>query len=216
MNKFFTILCFLIISNAAIAQINALTDNGRQVLLSPDGTWKYSEVSSDQNPVSIDTLKTNEYKFTKIKQATFLVKSKNFNVGIFINPTKWTFQSHQENEKNPEYRFSLKSGDGYAMIVTEKTQIDLLIMRQIALLNAQKASIDVKETSAEYRIVNNIKVLCLKFQGTIKGIKFVYFGYYYSNSNGTVQLLSYSSEQYFDSIQKELENFLNGIVEIEK
>jgi hypothetical protein len=44
----------------------------------------------------------------------------------------------------------------------------------------------------------------------------VYFGYYYSNSNGTVQLLSYSSEQYFDSIQKELENFLNGIVEIEK
>jgi hypothetical protein len=88
-------------------------------------------------------------------------------------------------------------------------------MRQIAILNAQKASVDVKETSAEYRIVNNKKILCLKFQGTIQGIKFVYFGYYYSSPNGTVQLLSYTSEQYYDSIQKELENFLNGFVEIE-
>ncbi|MFI0490513.1 hypothetical protein [Flavobacterium sp.] len=216
MNKFFLTICILIISNATIAQINALTDNGRQVLLSPNGTWKYSEVSGDQNPISIDTLKTNIDKFTKIKQATFLVKSKNVNVGIFISPTKWTFEPHKDNEKNPEYRFILKSGEGYAMIVTEKTQIDLVNMRQIALLNAQKASMDIKETSAEYRIVNNIKVLCLKFKGTVKGIKFVYFGYYYSNSNGTVQLLSYSSQQYFDSIQKELENFLNGLVEIEK
>jgi hypothetical protein len=59
-------------------------------------------------------------------------------------------------------------------------------------------------------------VLCLELQGTIKGIKFTYFGYYYSNSNGTVQLLSYSTEQYFGRIQKELENFLNGLVEVEK
>lgn len=209
-------LSLFIISNIAISQTKALTDNGREVLLFENGTWKYSDDNSNANSTSIDSLKTNKTKFIKTSQATFLVKSTSFNVGVFMNPSKWTFAAHRDNEKTPEYRFNLKSGEGYAMMVTEKTQINLENMRQIALLNAQKASVDVKETSAEYRIVNNKKILCLKFQGTIQGIKFVYFGYYYSSPNGTVQLLSYSSQQYFDSIQKELENFLNGFVEIEK
>lgn len=216
MKKLFLILCVLTISNIAISQTKALTDNGREVLLFENGTWKYSDDNSNTNSILTDSLTTNKNKFIKTSQATFLVKSTNFNVGVFMNPSKWTFAPHKDNEKAPEYRFNLKSGEGYAMMVTEKTQISLENMRQIALLNAQKASVDVKETSAEYRIVNNKKILCLKFQGTIKGIKFVYFGYYYSSPNGTVQLLSYTSQQYFDSIQKELENFLNGFVEIEK
>jgi hypothetical protein len=204
------------ISNIATSQIKALTDNGREVILSYDGTWKYSDDNSIKNAVSTDSLTTNKTKFTKTSQATFLVKSSIFNVGVFMNPSKWTFAAHRDNEKNPEYRFTLKSEEGYAMMVAEKTQIGLENMRQIAFLNAQKASVDVKETGAEYRMVNNKKILCLKFQGTIQGIKFVYFGYYFSSPNGTIQLLSYTSEQYYDSIQKELENFLNGFVEIEK
>jgi hypothetical protein len=204
------------ISNIATSQIKALTDNGREVILSYDGTWKYSDDNSIKNAVSTDSLTTNKTKFTKTSQATFLVKSSIFNVGVFMNPSKWTFAAHRDNEKNPEYRFTLKSGEGYAMMIAEKTQIGLENMRQIAFLNAQKASVDVKETGAEYRMVNNKKILCLKFQGTIQGIKFVYFGYYFSSPNGTIQLLSYTSEQYYDSIQKELENFLNGFVEIEK
>lgn len=216
MKKLFLLLCIMFISNRAISQTKALTDNGREVFLFDNGTWKYSDDNSNTNVTSTDSLTTNKTKFTKTSQATFLVKSTIFNVGVFMDPSKWTFAAHRDNEKNPEYRFNLKSGEGYAMMVAEKTQISLENMRKIAFLNAQKASIDVKETSAEYRIVNNKKILCLKFQGTIQGIKFVYFGYYYSSPNGTIQLLSYTSQQYFDSIQKELENFLNGFVEIEK
>lgn len=209
-------LCFLTISNIAKSQTKALTDNGKEVLLLDNGTWTYLQDSSNVNSTSIDSLTLNKNKFTKTSQATFLVKSTTFNVGVFINPSKWTFASRKDNEKNPEYRFSLKSGEGYVMMITEKTQIDLENMRKIAILNAQKASLDVKETSAEYRMVNNKKVLCLNFQGTVQGIKLKYLGYYYSSSNGTVQLLGFSSQQYFDSVQKDLENFLNGLVEIEK
>lgn len=216
MHRFLLMLCLVIISSSVTSQTKALTENGREVLLFENGTWKYSQDSSGTNPGSADSLAINKNKFVKTAGATFLVKSTVFNIGVFINPAKWTFTAHKDNETNPEYRFSLKSGEGYVMMVTEKTEIDLENMRQIAFMNAQKAALDVKETSAEYRIVNDKKMLCLKFQGTIKGIKFVYFGYYYSNAKGTVQLLSFSSRQYFDSLQKELESFLNGMVEIEK
>ncbi|MEC4003940.1 hypothetical protein OX283_004675 [Flavobacterium sp. SUN052] len=210
MNKLL-LLFALAITSFSTAQTKALTEKGQEVLLFDNGTWKYQ---NDSISTKTDSLKINKKEFTKTTGATFLTKSKNFNVGVYINPTKWTFAPHRDNETSPEYRYSLKSGNGFAMIITEGTQIDLENLRQIALLNAQKASVDVVETSAEYRIVNHKKILCLKFQGTIKGIKFVYFGYYYSNNKGTVQLITYTSQQSFILLEKELENFLNGLVEI--
>lgn len=215
MKKTLFTLFFIAISVLAQSQIKAVTEDGREVILFKDGTWKYLQDSSSHSTVG-DSLPTNETKFIKTNGSTFLVKSKTFNVGIYINPTKWIFAAHKENEKIPEYRFSLKSGDAYAMMITETIEIDLDNLRQIAFSNAQKVSLDIKETNAEYRIVNNKKVLCLKMQGTTKGVKFAYLGYYYSSPNGTVQLVTYSSQKDFESNQKEMENFLNGFVELDK
>lgn len=213
MKKFFLLLCLILGLGDAVAQTKAITDEGREVLLLNNGTWSYVKDSTEVNLSSSDSLKLNPAKFSKSIGASFLVKSKIFNVGVYMNPTKWTFSGHRDNEKNPEYRFSLKSGEAYVMMVTEQTQVSLEGIRDLALLNAQKASVDIKETAAEYRMVNGLKVLCLKMEGTVKGIKFVYFGYYYSNNNGIVQLLGFSSQQYFKTIQKEIESFLNGLVE---
>jgi hypothetical protein len=137
-------------------------------------------------------------------------------VGVSINPSKWAFTGRKANEKNPEYNFSLKSGDGYAMLIAETTPIDLEALRQIALLNAQRASIDIKETFAEYRIVNNKKMLCLEMKGTVNGLKIAYLGYYYSNDNGTVQLVSFASQMQYNKLKEDMTLFLNGLTEIQK
>src|SRR5205085_9670664 len=91
MNRFFLMLCILTISNIAKSQIKALTENGQEVLLFNNGTWKYSKDSSNNNLASVDSLTTNKKKFLKTSEATFLVKSTIFNVGVFINSAKWTF-----------------------------------------------------------------------------------------------------------------------------
>lgn len=215
MNKIFLISVLLITLNPANAQVKALTETGKEVILFDNGTWKFANDSS-KNAASFDSLTTNPQQFHKTSESTFLVKSKVLNVGVFINPSKWTFSAHRENEVNPEYRFGSKSGEGFAMMITEKTQIDLENMRQIALLNAQKASVDATVTSAEYRMVNDKKVLCLEIKGTIQGIKFVYLGYYFSNENGTIQLVSYTNQKLYAESRKELESLINGFVEIVK
>jgi hypothetical protein len=215
MNKFILITGLTLFSLAVKAQTKALTENGREVILFDNGTWKYSEEGGIKSAAG-DSIPVNTTKFTRPGSATFLVKSNVLNVGVYINPGKWTFSPHKDNETNPEYRFTMKSQEGYAIMVSEKTEINLEMMRQIALLNAQKAAWDAKETFAEYRTVNGKKILCLKFEGTIKGIKFIYFGYYFSNANGTVQLISFTSQQFFDGVQKDLESLLNGLVEVTK
>ena len=212
------VLCIPVLFACQVArsQIKALTENGREVILYDNGTWKYSGDSSNASTAGTDSLATNEHRFAKPVSSSFMVRSNNFNVGVYIDPTKWTFKKHGENEDIPEYHFNMKQGDGYGMMITERTSISIENMRQIALINGRKASADIKETFAEYRMVNNKKILCMKMDGTIQGIRFVYFGYYYSNAKGTVQLLTYTSQQLFEKMEKDLENFLNGFVETDK
>jgi hypothetical protein len=214
MSKLLFLSFILLLSHISKSQIRALTENGRQVILFENGTWQYDGDSVNNPGDKTDSISTNSHSFSKSTAETFLVKSNIVNVGVYLNPSKWTFTSHKDNEKNPEYRFSMKAAEGYAIMITEKTPIELENMREIALINARKASIDIKETAAEFRMVNNKRVLSLKFEGTVQGIKFAYFGYYYSNNNGTVQLLTYTSQQFSGELQKELELFLDGFVEL--
>ena len=48
----------------------------------------------------------------------------------------------------------------------------------------------------------------------MSGVVFVYYGYYFSNKNGTVQLLTYTSDNLFPFYVEEMEILLNGFVEI--
>jgi hypothetical protein len=208
------LLCLVLISLAATSQTRALTDNGREVELYDNGTWKYVSDSSGNKGGS--SIKTNPKVFTRPTTATFLVKSTHLNIGLYIDPLKWAFDSNKENKPNPEYNFTLKTTDGYALMMTEKTSIPLDKWPQIALMNARKAATQAKLVFAEYRTVNKKKVLALNFTATINDIDFTYMGYYYSNANGTVQLLSYTSSQLFETVHQDLENLLNGLVEIEK
>jgi len=210
MGRYLFILLLLAAFNISKAQISATTESGRRVILYNDGTWKYSSDSVKKDHP--DSIKLNPGRFIKSASETFLIKSKVNNSTIFIDPDKWTMKTRGENETNPEYRFSSKSENGFALIITEKTQIDLRSMPFIALTNAQKASIDATITKPEYRMVNDKKVLYLEISGTVKGIKFHYMGYYYSNEKGTTQLISYTSDQLYKNASKEMETFLNGFV----
>jgi hypothetical protein len=82
------------------------------------------------------------------------------------------------------------------------------------LINAKNASPDVKEIFSEYRIVNGIKVIYLELSGTVNGIKFSYAGYYFTNINGTVQLVAFTTQNAFPTIKPKLLELLNGLTEI--
>lgn len=207
---------FLCSINSVKSQTKALTENGKEVILYDDGTWKYSPDSSNANQDTPDTITVNPLKFYKSSAAKFLVKSNIINMGVYIDPSKWTFISHTGNEVNPEYRFESKSKNGYVFLISEKTSIDIDKLLNVALINAQHASADATITNSEYRTVNNKKILCIHMKATVEGIKFIYEYYDYSNENGTVQLVGYTTEKLYDSEKKELEECLNGLVEIEK
>ena len=190
------------------AQINGITETGDEVVLFDDGTWKYVHDSVTE----ISTIPVIETEFLKDKKSTFLVKSKKLNVGIWINPKAWTFSKGTEADAY-EFQFEKKSGDLYAMLITEKIQVPLDVLKGIALTNAQSVSPDIKVIKEEYRTINGIKVFAMQMSGTIQGMRITYYGYYYSNSKGTMQLLTYTGENLFDDYLEDIELFINGLIE---
>ena len=82
------------------------------------------------------------------------------------------------------------------MLIAEKTEIDVELLTNIAYENALEAAPDVKIVQKEYRTVNGLEVVMMKMSGTIQGVKFIYFGYYYSSAEGAFQFLTYTGGQY--------------------
>lgn len=49
--------------------------------------------------------------------------------------------------------------------------------------------------------------------GALEGMRFTCVEYYYSDFNGTIQLLTYTGERLLNKYYNEIELFLNGFVE---
>ena len=197
----FTLLLLLSCATVAVCQteIKARTDSGKEVILSPDGTWKYAPEPSA----------ASSYTANKPQGATTLFKSTRAGFGIWYDNTKWIIESPAEDQGRIQFR--LKQGDAIALAIIEGLNIPLPALKKIALDNARKAAPDFRLLSEETRTVNQRQVLCMKFDGTIKEIPFRYYAYYYSGKNGSIQLLTLTGRDLFTKYEQDLSDFLNGL-----
>lgn len=196
----------LMLCSVCFAQKKAVTETGEEVVLYDNGKWEYINVEDNDS----QTIKENSTKFCKGSDSTFLLKSKKINVGLWLDPKKWNFKNAQNNPE-AEYEFQLKGEDLYGMFISEKIEIPVESLSEIAFTNAKNVAPDMKVISKEYRIVNGQKVICMHMNGTLQGMKFSYFGYYFSNEKGSLQLLMYTSQNLLKSYMSEVERFLNGM-----
>lgn len=202
----FAIFIILLFGLNSYSQTKAITDNGEEVILNSDGTWKYADIKSGYD-TRIDTI-----NYVKDKKSTFLVKSKKIPFGIWIDPKKWSFKPNTQEDLPIEYVFTLKGQDAYAMIVTERIEVGYMGLKGVILSNLQKSDPNARITREEMRSVNGVVMEYLELKATIKGSPFVYVGYFYTGDIGTVQFQTFTSEKLLSTYKKEMELLLNGAV----
>jgi hypothetical protein len=98
------------------------------------------------------------------------------------------------------------------MFISERIEIDLDHLKNIVIKNAQQEDPDIIIEKEELRIVNGIKLKYLQMSGQAHGVKFVYQGYYSSNSTGTVQFVCFTAKNLIKDYESEFLNLLNGLV----
>lgn len=206
-----TILFVILILNSIslFSQTSAVTDKGEEVILYDNGTWKYKKENAASWGTRIDTV-----VFKKNVDSNFLLKGAKVNYGVWLNPKVWKFKKNEDDDSPSEYNFTLVDEDAYAMIIVEKIEIPLNTLKDLAYKNALKASPDVRIVYEDIRKVNGLIVNCMEMEGTISGIKFSYFSYYYTGPSGTIQFVSYTSQNLYKKYKPELEKLLNGFVVI--
>jgi hypothetical protein len=180
-------------------EIRAKTEDGKEVILYPDGTWRYVKAEAPQ-PLTSDINPQSSKKLITGKRGTY---------GIRIDEDKWRISDIKLNPV-AEFCFVHKAGNGYAMIIDENIQMPLETLKNVAFENAKKAAPDAQIIAEEKRIINNNEVLYMKMKGTVQSIPFTYVGYYYSGSAGTIQLITYASQDLFDTFEADFIDFLNG------
>ncbi len=210
MRHLILIFALALCSQLIHAQKNGVTDSGEEIVLYSDGTWKYKNEEDSWGK----EIPLNSEKFIKGDKSTYLLKSDNMNVGFWLNPDIWTFNKSTTNPA-AEYILKLKDEELYGMVISEKVEIPLDILKSKALQNGKSMTPDLHIVKEEYRYVNDLKVLLLQMNGTMVGVKFSYYGYYFSNSNGTVQFITYTSQNLFNKYENECETLMNGLVELD-
>lgn len=215
MKKNLIIFLFFVVALPSYAQTNAVTEDGDKVVLYDDGTWEYADEVSDgvNDTIVADEILLNPLSFSKSDESTFLLRSERINIGCWVDTTKWSINKAPDNEA-AEFEINHRGEDLYGMMITEKLDLPLESLANIALDNARDAAPDVKVLDKQYRYVNGIKVLMMRMTGTIQEIKFSYYGYYYSTPNGATQFLVYSSVDNVEKNMAEIEALLNGLVEL--
>ncbi|HJW31388.1 MAG TPA: hypothetical protein VJ508_19300 [Saprospiraceae bacterium] len=208
MKFLFTPLLLLLVF-PVMGQIKALTDTGDQVVLYSDGTWKY---------VNRDTIKeaeipTNPQEFKKTANADFLLKSTRIDVGVWLDPKSWTFNPRNDNEA-AEYELDHVNGSLYGLLLTERLDLPLTTLGNIAVQNAREAAPDIEVTHKEFRMVNGQKILMMRMTGTIQDIRFSYYGYYFTANGGATQFLVYADEKFMEENLPMVEELLNGFVSL--
>ena len=197
------LLCLF--TSSVIANQRGVTEEGDVVILNSDGTWFYENSKLAHKA----KLKSNNSIFTKPSKSNFVIKSKKNSSTFSINTKKWRFKKIS-GDSAKEYSFDFKTGDLYGMAITEQIKIDIEELVDIAFENAKEVAPDAKVVKKEYRTVNGVKVIYMELTGTIQSVKFKYLGYYYSDSSGSTQYLTYTGEDLVHKYKSDIDDFLNG------
>lgn len=193
----------------AAAQLRAITQDGRVVILQPNGTWRFVE---EPRAGGSSVVKARP------PGATILLAGAQVPYGIWVDLSRWRVDQTRKTPLPPgveRYEFSHLRGEAGAVVIAEATQVPPEAWKQIVLNNARREAADARITREERKVVNGAPVLALQYEGTGSMGPFVHYGYYYSGPRGAVQVVTYTFAPLFPQYQAELLAFLDGFVLLE-
>ncbi|MCG2792394.1 MAG: hypothetical protein L6262_02450 [Weeksellaceae bacterium] len=214
--KKITIIFFSLLYSFSHSQTKALTEDGKEVVLFDNKTWRFVNESDEK---TMDEIPTNENTFTKTPAQSFLLRSKKVAAGIYFNPKKWK-TIKMAALPTAEYTFqSLQNPNVMTLgcLMSENAPVQTLKnLRNLMLTSIQSKADYFKLNKSEYRMVNGIKVLFIDYSLNTSGMDFHYIGNYYLTEDGYCNVVVFTYEREFEKNQSEMLDFINGLVKTEK
>ena len=204
---FICLFIFACGSNSDGDSLMAKTQDGRTVILHDDGTWEFYEKETAGAPGS-----PTDYKAKAPSGATKKVSDPKGIVDLWYAADKWTAYPNPE-KLSPDASFALihKTKDAYALGIIERISMPLETLKKIAVENARKVAPDAEVVLDEERQISGTSATIMGITGTIDGIPFRYHSFYWTGEKGSVQVITYTSQNLFEEYVDDFNDLLNGI-----
>ena len=204
MKKFLGIIVMILMISPSVwasGPISATTEDGKAVILSPDGTWQFAQQAEESGPSSLSIPAAS----------TAVLKSKKKFYELWYDPNTW---SETSNDGNPDAEFMLnhKTGDAYAMLIGERIAMPLNSLLDVAVDNVRNAGSDVRVVFKNQVKVNGVDFTNMRLDFTINKIPFTYYGYYWTGKAGALQAIAFTGQQLFPEFEDDFRELLSGIV----
>ena len=129
-------------------------------------------------------------------------------VRIRYAPADW---EEQDTDAGGGRQFFNESEEILITTIEERFQIPIEAMYEIVLKNAENAGAEVTEIRRGERNINGERMGFLEWRGVFNGFDVTYLGHFYSDAEGTVQVIGWTSSNIFEDRRGALERLASGI-----
>lgn len=133
----------------------------------------------------------------------------NESFSIRPDPLKWTLDTI---DLSTDSEFLFTGNNVFLKVIAEELELSYQVLETIILENAQQ--MDPKATIAEigFREVNGKNMLWATINAELEGVKFILYFHVYTGSEGTVQLMGWTTENLFDRKIQDFEDVFSSFL----
>ncbi len=174
--------------------LHAITEDGRKVLLAPNGTWTFDSRSS--TPAAPDG-------------SPYIPMVKKFSVSYDVN--NWNQSPPKDGESATKRMFMHKTLPLYAVVISDQIPANNASMREVILHNVQSAGATPTVILERKPVISGKEVGMIRLVANLKGLDFVFTTNYYGDDNGNIQVTCYTGQALFYKYEAECQKFIDGL-----
>jgi hypothetical protein len=180
----------------AAQELRAITEDGRKVLLEPDGKWRFDGRASPTASLNSDT--TSPYQ-TSVKR-----------FAVSFNTADWVLLPKREADGNKR-TFRHRSLPLYGMVIADELPAATPAIKSLMLTNARAVGASTTILVDQTRTLGDTEVGALRFAASMDGLDFVFSSHYFANGDGNIQVLCYTAQALFFKYQGDCQKFIDGL-----
>lgn len=178
------------------ADIRAFTEDGRAVILSTNGRWKYDQTqttSSKQTP-------------------PYIYQSRMKTAKVMIDPLAWV-PAAPGAANDPSFRkvFTHRTKPIVGMVIADETPSSNNGIKAAIIANVRNAGAEPVIVSESTKVVDGKTVDSIRYSALLNGTEFFYSTDYFANQDGNVQITCLSSKVHFEKYDLDCAAFLSAL-----
>ena len=121
----------------------------------------------------------------------------------------WT-RSTVEGEPN-SFQLTNSTGDLFVKVVTSRSQVSLDKIPDLELVSMQKADPKARIIDRRFEQVDGVRMGSFQVLATVSGVEFWYYTRYYSDANGTIEVIGHTASSLIQQAGPVLDQVLDGL-----